>query len=405
MNILFITGRYGKNAAANGICVKSVIDTLVEDNNVYCLCYDDFVSENYNKEIVIKVRRGFLHSSLYRSKDAKSTQIINNLIKFRNLFFLPVWPWIDPIYTLKVYMKARRICKEKNIDMVIGVHMPLSSLIVANKLKKKNRNIKYIAYFLDSLSGGNPLSILSRKWNLKSKIQWEKKVLKNADKIIVMESSRKHHELYNKDSYFYNDLIYLDVPLLKNRVLNCTSSDYLDKTKINIVYCGTANYPLRNVPYLLDIISKIESENIIFHFFGNSNCDKLTKSTLNNVKFHGAIVHEKIISILNDADFFLNLGTKETSTISGKIFEYMSYGKPIISSYSIDDESCIKYLKKYGNYYLYDERQENIELQAKNMKKYIESNLKAKVDIDEVKINFKNNLPETFRKEILGGNV
>lgn len=402
MNILFITGRYGKKASANGICVENIINTLVESNNVYCICYDDFtdcIDERYN---VIKIKRGFLYSLLYKyENNMKISHIINNIIKIKNLFFLHSWPWVDPIYTLKTYIKARKICKSKNIGVVVGVHMPLSSLIVANRLKKKNKDIAYVAYFLDSLSGGTPLSIMSQKWNLDKKLKWEKKVLNNADKIIVMESSKNHHNKYNKDSYFYNDLIYLDVPLLLDKLNEYIDLDYFDKNKINVVFCGTANYPLRNIPYLLKVISNFKSKDIIFHFFGNSNCTELTSTKLDNVKYHSFVQHDVIPSVLNSADFLLNLGTKEVSTISGKIFEYMSFGKPIISSYSIDNESCIEYLKKYANCYLYDEREENVEIQAQKMEEYIIANKESKIDTDQLKMTFKNNLPETFKTEIL----
>lgn len=403
MNILFITGRYGEKASANGICVKNIIKELAKDNKVYCICYDDFSNSVDNKCNTIKIKRGLLYSLLYKFEQNKKVKyIINNLIKIRNIFLIPFWPWVDPIYTLKVYAIAKKICNTKNIDIVVGVHMPLSSLIVANKIRKTNKKIKYIAYFLDSLSGGTPLAIMSKKWNLNKKLKWEKRILKNADKIIVMESSRFHHEKYNVDSYFYNDLVYLDVPLLSNDFLENSNSNYFNNGKINVAFCGTANYPLRNVPYLLKVISKIKSQDIVFHFFGNSNCKELIKCTFNNVKYHSFVLHEDIPSILESADFLLNLGTSETSTISGKIFEYMSFGKPIISSYSIDNESCIKYLEKYKNYYLYDEREGNIEEQAKNLEDYIISHRKDKVSFEKIKIILKNNLPETFKYEIIG---
>ena len=124
------------------------------------------------------------------------------------------WPWTDPVYTYKVYSKALELSKNIEFDMIIAVHMPLSSVIVGNKLKKKYPSTKFIPYFLDSLSGGRALKQMSMQWNLNKKLAWERRLLGNADKIIVMESSRLHHEKYNKSSNFYSKIKYLDIPLL-----------------------------------------------------------------------------------------------------------------------------------------------------------------------------------------------
>lgn len=400
MNILFITGRYGKKAAANGICTKNVIDELVKSNKVFCMCYDDFSDETYEKVNIIKIRRGILQSLIYKSEEnRKITGFIDKLVKIRNLFFIPVWPLTDPIYTLKAYIKAKKLCKTENIDMVIGVHMPLSSLIVASKLKKKNKKIKYIAYFLDSLSGGKPLSIMSLEWNTKKKLKWERKLLENADKIIFMEASRKHQEKYNSKTDFYKRVVYLDIPLLKRS--KKLEKNYFKNDKINVSFCGTANYPLRNLPYLLNVIEKIKDKNIIFHFFGNSNYDGLVNSKLDNVKYYSSVSHEQVEQILASSDILLNLGTKVISTISGKIFEYMSYGKPIISTFSIKDESCIPYLIKYKNSNLIDENNDNIEEEAYKLEKFIKENVGKNVEFEKLEKLFYNNTPTAFADEIL----
>lgn len=52
----------------------------------------------------------------------------------------------------------------------------------------------------------------------------------------------------------------------------------------------------------------------------------------------------------------MNIGVRESNAISGKIFEYMSFGRPIISTYFIDNEACIPFLKKYPLGLMVDER-------------------------------------------------
>jgi glycosyltransferase involved in cell wall biosynthesis len=276
--------------------------------------------------------------------------------------------------------------------------MPLSSVIVGHKLKNEYPEIQFYPYFLDSLSGGRPIGIMSEQWNMKMKLKWEDRLLVNADKIIVMESSRAHHEKYNKNKCFYNKLFYLDIPLLSE-----THSDAIRRKKddkINVIFCGTANYPMRNVKYFLDLVSRIKNDNIIFTFIGSSNYKPLTESKIKNVRYIPSVAHDMLTEYYLNADILFNLGVTTKSAISGKIFEYMSYGKPIISTYSIDDEACLPYLQKYQLSFLVDERSDITNEKAAELYNFIEENYNKRVDISYIKKIFYKNMPNTFVDEI-----
>ena len=110
--------------------------------------------------------------------------------------------------------------------------------------------------------------------------------------------------------------------------------------------------------------------------------------------------HDKLINILKQASFLLNFGVSNPNAISGKIFEYMGFGKPIISTYSIDNEACIPYLKKYPLSFLIDEREKNISKQAIALKKFIEENIDKKVSYEEIAPLFYKNTPQAYVEEI-----
>ena len=101
------------------------------------------------------------------------------------------------------------------------------------------------------------------------------------------------------------------------------------------------------------------------------------------------------------AHVLINLGNKESAVIPSNIFEYMSYGKPIISTYSIDDEACIPYLNKYPLSLLLDERETDLKKQRKILEEFILDVKGKSVDFKEIKDIFKNNMPETFVEEFL----
>lgn len=103
--------------------------------------------------------------------------------------------------------------------------------------------------------------------------------------------------------------------------------------------------------------------------------------------------HDDILKEEAQADFLVNFGVTNPYTIPCKIFEYMQFNKPIISSKSIENEAAIPYLSKYGSYYIFDEREDS-KKSMPNLLKYILSNPKVG-DTDYSQVFYKNT-PQAF---------
>lgn len=393
--------------SANGVCINNIIQKLpVNDYNVTCLCYDDYETTSDDLVRIIRISRGPFKSFLYRNETNNNRvikvlcKIVSFLEKAINILFIASWPWNDPIYTGKVFKRTKQLHKETAFDYIIAVHTPISSLIVAHRMKKKYPNIKYIPYFLDSLSGGRPYSLISKKCNLIKKLQWEKHLLSNADKIIVMESSRKHHEQYSCETSYYNKFIYLDVPLLNIHEEIKYDNPFPDDDEIRVLYSGVAIQPMRNMSFVANLAKKVHEidSRIVFYVIGQCNCENLFDPTY--IRYLKSIPHEQLLPYLEYSDVLINFGVRVPSAISGKIFEYMSFGKPIISTFSIPNEACITYLYRYPLSLLLEENKDNIDKTAHDTVDFIIRNLGKKVNLFDIKKTFKNNLPETFIEEV-----
>jgi glycosyltransferase involved in cell wall biosynthesis len=402
--ILFLMSN--PSPGVNGVCIQKIIDTLdPKEYDITCICYDNklYTADTPNVKIY-KVSRGLFHTLKYKmnKRNMPAVRIIDFLLKIRQIPFLLTWPLVDPVFTRRVFHLAEKLYRQSPFDSVVAVHHPPSSLYVASKLKKQYPKIKYVAYFLDALSGGHSFNTkyISKDWIFKKKLKAEERVLANADIAVVMESSRKHHEKYNANKPFYGKLRFLNIPLLdKPDSSAILETPYLETTKINLLFCGAAYYPYRNIPYFISVLGNAGLPDTVFTIIGSTNReDKLTGD---NVVFIPTKPHSEIVRAMKSADILINFGVRTPSAISGKIFEYMSYGKPIISTYSIDDEACIPYLKNYPLALLLDERETDLESQGKRVRQFIEDTKGKRVEFDTVKEMFKNNLPETFVKEVL----
>lgn len=412
MKILFILGTYLPKPSPNGICVEKVANELVQHGNkVVCLCSKNHYDKEYHEIIngvdIYRVKANRLNnlSEQLQLKGGNVSRILSGSIiyylKLISLLLKPFWPLDFSGRSGRLYRKAKSLHKKYMFDRVICVHKPLHSLIVGSRLKEEYPEIKYVPYFLDSLSGGFKERLYSDRANLKRKIKCEDKYLKNADIVIAMESSRRHHEQNSSGKDYYKKIVYLDIPLMMKLELYNVSTQ---SDRINIVFGGLLNYPYRNILYLIEIIKNIHRKDIMITFIGKTNRVDIFKKAIeelgNQIQYIDYMPHDEYIPFLKKADFLLNMGVTTPSAISGKIFEYMSYGKPIISTYSIDNEACLPYLKKYPVALMLDEREPDIEKQAKILSEFIDTFRNYRINPEELNEVFYKNTPQAFVEQI-----
>ena len=103
--------------------------------------------------------------------------------------------------------------------------------------------------------------------------------------------------------------------------------------------------------------------------------------------------HAEVLREESVADFLINLGVSNPYTIPCKIFEYMQFRKPVISSKSIDHEAALPYLSQYGSSFIFDEREDK-QKSHNDLLQYILSNPKIG-EVDYSKIFYKNT-PQAF---------
>lgn len=400
-NILFIGGRYYPKASPNSICIRNIIDELPKDKfHVHILCYRDGLDTDASTPTT-KVSRGFVQSALYRleekgSKLARSLScFFRTFVKTKQLLFYYQWPWCDPIVTLREIKAAEQLYRQGIYDTIVAVHMPLSSLITASVMKKRHPEVQYIAYFLDALSGGTVPRYMKESTSNRKAIQWEKRVLKNADKIIFMESSRGFHENVYKSTEYASKIHYLDLPILiKREIISEEAKGVL------FVYVGTLPPSVRSPEFFLKVFSSISDPNWRVLFVGDEACSLLNNyaSKDSRITVIGRCTHEQALRYENRATVLLNFGNKNANLTPSKVFEYMSFGKKIVSTFPIDDEASIKYLKRYSNALLLDERGD-INNAAALLRNFVKEEIKL-ADYAELKRTFFANTPDAFASVI-----
>lgn len=400
--VLFLLGAYYPAPKANGICCGRVIDELCSQG--FEVDVIAFAPEWPCRDTSIHgVKVFYIKGSMYYRtlRDAETQSIVGvryklrkSLNRLKNIFLAPLWPDNSRICTAQFLHKAEELHAQTPYDVVVGVVSPVSAVSAAAKFKAKHPDVKYIAYFLDAVSGGVTPKELPTKLGIKMGLRWEKRVLADVDRVVVMQSHREHHEKYSRAEPYFKRMTVLDIPLLYAASQNETGEN---DGKIHIVYVGAINMAVKNPLYFLQLFEKLP-DNIVLDIFGSIDDMRVFAQYRNNqnIRLHGEIPHELALEKQKNADFLLNIGSTNPCMIPSKIFEYMSSCKPIISTYRIDEEPSLPYLKKYKACLAIDERETSLEANVNKLVRFITDYKDVKVDQEEIMKAFKNNTPKAF---------
>lgn len=406
--ILFTIQWYPPKDSANVLCDDKIIQELLktEEYEIHCLVYRTNGSEKF--EIINGVRIHRFSRGLYfkyylwaGEKKSKIGAVINRIVlRIKQIFTIPIYPCYEPLATRKIVREAKKLHKKEKFDIVISEHHGFDTLYAGHALKKYDPNIKFISILWDPFTGKEPAKYLPKGYAEKKLLKSEKKILSNADCIIAMESSREYHEKMSKNKAYYDKYRFLDIPGIVKPKEASTDAKFMDEAKINIVYSGVLSLPERDPSYIVELLNETKFAkdiNLVFFAIGNGvdKLQTLKEKFKGNLVINGYVSREEISAVYHKADVLLNLGGSNPYMVPSKIFEYMSYGKLILSTYYIDHESSKKYFEQYPLALCVDVRKD-MDDNKTALEEFMECNFHKTIDFDEVKKSFPDNLPESY---------
>lgn len=408
--VLFIIQSYPSEKSANVLCDERVMKELINTSEfeVHCLCYryaNQPLEEVINGIHVHRWNRGLWWKIFSRAeyREMKNGTIIIKINRFfmrlKQVLFIPLFPVYEPILAIQLKKQTLKLYEKIPFDVVLAEHNGLDTVYAGWKLKQKKKTV-FIPVFWDSLSGGFRPKYLPSKYVDNRKAELEEKIIRACDCAIMMQSHKKHIlKLYEDKQELLNKITFLDIPYLD--IIKEIPKKVFNNDKINIVFAG--NMSMRNPTFFFKVVNASESSNILVHFFTDSKDHarimRLAKEYNVSIDLHDYIPHSQLRNYLADADILLNFGVDNPNAISGKIFEYIGFKKPIISTYSIDNESVIPVLNKYPISLLIDERKEP-KYYNQSISKLLSDYSKKTIDTETLQQLFKNNMSKTYVEKI-----
>lgn len=224
-------------------------------------------------------------------------------------------------------------------------------------------------------------------------------MFRSMDRVILMQSSRKHHLRYTPHEAWRNKAVYADVPLFVPSA-NATVCRHRQDGEVRISFAGTLSEGLRTPYHILEVLNRVKKYSVHVIFAGANDCRRKNYEIYSSLKVTelGLVEHEQALNLLNNADVLLSIGAKNTALLSGKIFEYMALGKPILETFWDEEDVTLPYLAKYPLALELDERTSDLDGQAASVEAFLDRCLDSHMDVSRLCMLFRENTPAYFEE-------
>lgn len=277
--------------------------------------------------------------------------------------------------TLYAYaQQIKKLVKKTRAKKIISVATPTDIHICAEMVASSFRGMEWFPVSFDPHAYNYGYSEEMRK-----KFRHEEEVLyQRAKRVFFLKQSEKDYE----NSAFKDKITYFDLPLFfadgKENV-KTAPKEQVPKTPMKLVYTGSIYRTIRNPEYMLEVLSRLSDVDfklyVIGSFYGwNEDTGSFLKEWKEKygekIAFLDRVSREEVAEYLSQADVLLNIGNTTENQCPSKVLDYIASGKPILHFRKIGPCSSMRYLEKYPNVCIVDEREE-IEKSASEIRRFL----------------------------------
>lgn len=392
--ILCMVDKYFPDSSANTICCKHVMDCLkkkgyqvdvltvkqsANDNSWEIQDNTNIIKlENYQSKF-LRFFGKYFKANKWNEVPSFVRKAMGALQSLKGIFRAKTnYVALDSLSYSNIYKQITRV--EKKYDIIISFCMPFTWNVIAYQMLKKGLADRWYPILLDAYVYNKTLK--PSKINYRKKL--ENKFLSKANFVFVADGTIEENLRQGYIPEFSNKLLQIHLPVL-TKLIEVKTKKKEKKSNTILVYTGLFYEKIRNPEKMLDILSQLEKENEI-RLFGDGCEDVISKKKElfkgGNLFVGGRISHKQCLEEIDEADILINLGNVVTNQMPSKIFEYISYGKPIINFYFTEEDMCLKVFDKYPLVFsinLNDYNQKKIN----ELKEFIQKNKNIQLDYEQ----------------------
>ncbi len=398
MRLLIILKDYPPNPSPNGYLTKMLVDELqLQHDDIEV----DIITARINKQLPL-VEHVNSKVTIYRlpSKREKYEELTKQYLETRNpikklclrTYLHFTRGYVDKhdydIYRhfsfKEAYKLASKMHKESNYDAVLSVSYPFEVHYPALFFKKKYPQVHWSLCLMEPHADNVARFGEVKSKAIKKAAKQENLFFPHADSIITAEPIVTHARFSQIPKYIDKIYTIYGKNLYDNTAYNQSSND----SKLHVVFSGNCNSK-RDPEYLLQLWKYVD-ENIILHIYAGGdkqivNKCKCVADETENIIFHGYVPFDELEQAHQKADAFINMGWFVNNLIPSKIFDYMSFGKPIINLYSVSNDTSNPFLKMYPCSLCLKVSEDDIKISAEKISDFCIANKSTRLDYDTVR--------------------
>ena len=393
--ILFLSYNYPSgNFGPSTNCTTRIMKKLCESGNykISCVSYESRGVDAYDYLPGIELLRLPIK--------AKRRLLPRWAKQFLTIIKIPLFPFGQLFASHRLYRATRDLIRGMHFDLVICQYLPEESLLSGVWLKKHGQINNLMVIFWDNIYGKLPRRIIPKHFALRRHRWAEGFVAKYADQLVSLYPIKSFHEKYGELPEAKGKREYLGIPsVIRPQVISSSEKQgVIVSGKINILYSGTI-FRESYVEYLVDLLNDTplaDQINLVFFQRGVSSekWDALKKRFRGSIYSSGWIPLQDLLAFYSKADFFISFPGVPTS-ICSKLYEYVSYGKPILVLYDDDTDVNITAFSRYPAFYCVDTRCRAAE-KALDVSFFIQSNNGRTILFEECERLFAKDSPQAF---------
>ena len=261
----------------------------------------------------------------------------------------------------RVIKQCEDLLRNHSYSLIMSVSYPSITHKIAAQLKETTANkIPWILYEFDPYSFNEALYGKRRRKRL------EKNQRMLYEKCSAIFTILELYDYYQKTPFkTYRDKMYA-MPYANLKEIEIAPKKghptiQYNPSHVNCIFAGTVRKDIRDPQYAVRVFGMAGRRNVRFHMLTGSNGDffrEALHSAGESVRLYPAQPREEALAAMRDADVLVNIGNSVSFQPPGKIFEYMSMGKPIIHFRKIEEDPCLKYFQNYPMVLILDERED-----------------------------------------------
>lgn len=329
---------YAKFGPSTNCCVR-IMKRLVESGKyeVHCFSYcDTYGKKNFDEIPGVK-----LH--IIPIKDPRRKESSRFMTHLKLFLKIPLYPFRFLISDFRHYRVCKKIIKKEQFDLVVSQCYSEQSMMTGVLLKKYGYIQKLMVIFWDNIYGMVPQRVIPKRFALQRQRVVESWIAKYADRLVSLYPIKQFHDKYGDVTSAKDKRVYLGIPSLI-KPMQRPDSAFKDKIvdgKINVLYSGTI-YNTEHLEYLIELLNTTSfAEKINFIVFcrgvGEEKADVLKKTFKGSLQIGGWIPLNDLMALYPLVDYFVSF-PGNPNAIRSKVYEYMSYGKPILILYNNDSD-------------------------------------------------------------------